>query len=520
MTATWSRVSSHPIFFTLLVVGVYLWLVPPVPDLAAQFTRANLARTSGFAIWWSGWFGGMHLPTYSEIAPLLMGALGAPVVGALATLASVAEFHWLVRLSSRPRAASATFALAALLNLLDGRVTFCVGAALGLAAIVLFQQQRNVLAAIAGVLTCLGSPLAGLFVGLAMVGVFLASGERRKHATWVAGTVAVTAVALAVLFPGAGFMSAPAWHVLPAAGACFVIALLPMPRVVRAGAFVLGVTSLATLVLPSAVGENITRETWLLAAPLLVGYLPMRRSIVAGLAVLAVAWPIIDVTQQLVYSQDPSAYAAFYQPLLSEMTTLTSSSNFGSRIEVLDPRTHGADRFVSTQLPLARGWDRQADQADNPLFYRGLLNDSTYQQWLGALAVSWVAVPTAKLDRASQAEAVLVASDPSYLQLAWSSANWKVYRVLNAAPLVQGAKLLAVSPTGLTMQVSQPGLVKVSLRWSPYLRAVDIAHPTITTCVTRVGAWTEMTATEAGLYSLQSAFDIASLRKPAACRSI
>ena len=52
------------------------------------------------------------------------------------------------------------------------------------------------------------------------------------------------------------------------------------------------------------------------------------------------------------------------------------------------PGDQGAPRF-----PLARGWERQLDIADNPLFYGGALTGTRYERWLKRLAVRYVAVP-------------------------------------------------------------------------------------------------------------------------------
>ena len=71
----------------------YLAVTPPVPDLAAQVARAEVVRRVGQTVWWLGWFGGMHLPSYSATSPMLMAVLGVTGTGAVATAVSVAASH-------------------------------------------------------------------------------------------------------------------------------------------------------------------------------------------------------------------------------------------------------------------------------------------------------------------------------------------------------------------------------------------------------------------------------------------
>ncbi len=72
----------------VLSIGYLAW-VPQVPDLAAQTARAD---TAGAAIYWTGWFGGVHTPGYSVLVPPLMHLLSVALVGAVATVVGAAFF--------------------------------------------------------------------------------------------------------------------------------------------------------------------------------------------------------------------------------------------------------------------------------------------------------------------------------------------------------------------------------------------------------------------------------------------
>ena len=110
-------------------------------------------------------------------------------------------------------------------------------------------------------------------------------------------------------------------------------------------------------------------------------------------------------------SSGASAQAAYYQPLQAELESELRAAGpaaVGQRVEVVDTANHWGSAYLST-LSLARGWDRQADHAYNPIFYDdGALTAASYRHWLDSLAVGWVALPAAPLDYASVAEGRLI----------------------------------------------------------------------------------------------------------------
>jgi len=97
--------------------------------------------------------------------PPLGALLGTRVVGALSVIAAAAIFAALVR--SRP--AAIFFAAGIALQLLTGRMTFLLGTALGLGALLLARDGRRTGAAALAILTTLASPVAGAFLALAAV---------------------------------------------------------------------------------------------------------------------------------------------------------------------------------------------------------------------------------------------------------------------------------------------------------------------------------------------------------------
>ncbi|HSY14362.1 MAG TPA: hypothetical protein VK816_00115, partial [Jatrophihabitantaceae bacterium] len=267
------------------------------------------------------------------------------------------------------------------------------------------------------------------------------------------------------------------------------------------------------LIMPGAVGDNITRLSWVCAVPIVAACAPLPRRLLVGALALLAIWPVADMVEQMSATGNPSAKASFYQPLsdhLAQAQAAVGNSALGERVEVIDPDNHWASVYLSS-LSLARGWDRQADNADNPIFYKqGLLNATSYHQWLNQLAVGWVALPAVPLDYASVAEAKLVGSGLSYLDLVWSSPQWRLYRVDQPAPLADGATVTAVEPGSLTLDVPSASAsnVSVRVRWSPYLVTVDpVTQRTIPSCIADADGWVQLYLPGAARVELTSHFD-------------
>jgi hypothetical protein len=487
------RIWKSPLVGPLALLAAYLVWQPPVADLAAQVARADIVRMPGAGIWWTGWFGGLTLPGYSVITPWIMAHLGAPVTGAIAALVALLAGRQLFRTAPRPRLGTAVFGLFDVADIAVGRITFAVGLALGIVALLSMSQPRParpwamVSAPVCAVLCCIASPLAGLFTGLACVAVLLTDRERRAPAAVAAATLLVCGGLLAVLFPGSGSMPTTVTDVLPALAVAAGVGVLCRPRVLRVGA---GLTFLATLLflaLPGAVGENMTRMAWVVGAPLLVAYgrSPVRHRVwprsakAAVLAVLTVAAgfaPAVDTVNQLGTAADASANPAFYAPLVRQLAAEQAGNPaaLGQRVEIVDPRTHWSSVFVAGKIPLARGWDRQADAAFNPIFYQpGALTARSYLRWLDSLAVGWVAVPHAPLDYAAAAEGALLAAGVPGLQRTWEDEQWTLYRVISPEPLASGGRLTSVDPAGVTIDMPRAGAVLLRIRWTPSLIVED-----------------------------------------------
>jgi hypothetical protein len=385
-------------------------------------------------------------------------------------------------------------------------VTLAAGALLAV------QVRRPLLAAPLAAVAYFASPLAGLFLGLALVAVLVVDPSRRRIAAALAVLLAILGASMALLFPGTGEMPFHPTDLIPACLCCIGVALCCPTRVVRAAALLLMLALPIFLLAPGAIGNNVTRMAWICAVPVTVAYSPLRRGLLTILLGLLAVWPTADLVQQLSATRDPSTTATFYRPLLAALADEQAAAGpgaVGQRVEVLDPVNHFATVYLADRASLARGWDRQADVANDPIFYRdNALNAATYRTWLHDLAVGWVAVPAARLDYSAVAESKLVAGGLDYLNLVWSNPSWKLYRVVGSTPLAEGAQVVRVEPTRILISATERTSVRLRVRWSPYLA---VQHPdgtmVVGACLSDVSGWLNVTLPAAGEYRVTSRFD-------------
>lgn len=456
---------------TVLAIAYVAW-APLAPDLAAQSARAGAARLTHIGTWWTGWFGGLPLASYSVVVPPVMAVLGVPLTGGLAVIGTAAAAGPLVQGAVRPRVGAIALAVAAGADVLGGRTSFAVGTAVALAAGLALQRHRPGIAAGLAAVATLCSPLAGLFLGIGALTLLLAIPRLRRDAALVCGALLGVGIALALLSPGSGRMPFSARDLFGALCMTVAIAVLCPQRIARIGAALIAAAEIFFFIVPSSVGVNIGRLTAVFGAAVVIAYSPRHRLAAAVAAVALSIGPGLDLTTQIVAGRDASAHRSYYAPLVHELVQRRDAGGpaaAGQRVEVVDPRTHGDASYVAPFVPLARGWYRQADVANNPLFYQpGALSPASYRKWLDTLAVRWVAVPTATLDYASVNEANLIGSNLRYLRPVWQNADWSLYEVDHALPLADHA---IVRPTdgGLTVDVGRAGWVRMRVRWSPTL---------------------------------------------------
>ncbi len=511
-TLPWRRVA--PVLTAGLLAAVYVIVSPPSQDLAAHLFRAELFSQQGFGLWNDYWYGGHHILGYSVLFPAISALLTPQLAAALAATATAAVFEPMARRHFGERAwlGAALFGAATAINLYTGRLPLAFGALPALAAIAALDSGRVAFAAGLAFLAALCSPVAALFAAIAAAGYALAAAlpGRRVAAALPGAAVAGAALApvalLAIAFPEGGTEPFAIATLAPVLAVC-AAAIVATPRTVpalRAGAAVYALAALILFVIPSPVGSNIARLGTLLAAPLAALIWWRRRTVLLALAapaLLYIGWqaPVRDVGA---VAGDPATTAAYYQPLLRFLSARPGGRARQFRIEIPFTNSHWEADRVATRVPLARGWERQLDVADNPVFYDGRLDAVTYGRWLHRNAVRYVALPDATLDYSARAEAALIRGGLPYLRPVMRSAHWRVYAVADPTPLAQGAATLtAMGPNWITLDARRPGTVILHVRFTPYWALV-----TGSGCVGPAGAFTRVTVRRAGPVRLEVRF--------------
>jgi hypothetical protein len=476
-------------------------------DLPAAIYRADLFRRDGLALWDSQWYGGHWTLNYSVIFPPVAGTLGIALTEVLSAAAAAWMFDRLVtaHLGAQARAGSLLFALGTLAQVAIGQLPFLLGEALALAALWSLTNRRDRTALVLAVGASLASPLAGAFLGLAAAACLVAAWPRRRLAHGTLGAAALIPVlVLPTVFPGQGAMP---FHVTDFALllAAFTAGLLAIPsrhRTLRIAAALYLAAIVGSYALPTAVGGNISRLGACVGVPLLTAVLwPWRRALVVVIALpMAYLQWAPAVGSVVRNATDASANAAYFQPVVA---FLRAHDTPKGRVEVVPTALHWEAAYVAPFSPLARGWERQLDTADNPSFYDGTLSVDGYRSWLLDNGVRYVALPDVTVDYAATREARLLRAGVPGLRPVWHNAHWRVYAVSGAPGMLSGpARLTQFDGSTIRLHVLRPGALLLRVRYSRYW-STGSRHA----CLAQApGGWIAINARRTGGLSLRLEF--------------
>lgn len=449
-----------------------LLAAPASADLAAQQYRAAI----GLGIWDNGWFAGHHLPGYSLLFPPLGALLGIRVAGALAAIAATALFALIAQRrwgSTAATPAAIWFAAGATATLVSGRLTFLLGVALGLGAVLALQRARPVVATLLALATALASPVAGLFLAIAAAAWALADARARTvRGALVAAAALAPTIAFSIFFPEGGsepFVASAFWPAL-AAIAVVAVVLPARERELRAAAAIYALACIAAFVVATPLGGNVTRLGALLAGPVVLGALlssagRRRPALLAALALGLGYWQGYPAVRDVVRAAgDPSTGASYHAPLVAFLQRQGLAPD-SFRVEIPFTANHWEAAHVAPAIALARGWERQLDRRYGALFYDGALTAARYRAWLDRHAVAFVALPDVALDYAARDEARLIEAGLPYLRPVWRDAHWRVFAITRPAPLAEGvARSISLTSDGFVIDVRRAGDVFVRVR--------------------------------------------------------
>ncbi|MGW2954121.1 MFS transporter [Streptomyces eurythermus] len=547
------RLLRHPVLSVTALAGVLhiIWFFTFANsggDLAAQDAWAEFVGRHPDSAYNLAWYGGMHPVSYSVVSPYLMSVLGVRTTMMIAGTVS-AGLLTLVLIRSRvvrnPLWASLAGVFALLCNAISGRVTFGLGTmfALGAVAAVFCWPHRwrtkrwakALVTAPLAALATMASPVAGLFVGLVAVALFL---QKRRPGAWALGLAPSAVVAVSAwLFPFSGTQPMGFGSVvMPLLYGLLCLFLVPKRWVtVRLTAAVYSVAVVLVWLISSQIGSNISRLPMLFAGAALIAALPYtvpksRKWYLTVLAFLGfVGWLGYKSVDDIIHTTPAASWARELAPLVNE---LQKGGAEKGRVEVVPARSHREASALAPYVNLARGWNRQADMERNPLFYDDTLNSANYHEWLKRWAVHYVVLPKDHLDGSGgQRERELLRSGMPYLKQVWGDANWQLFKVTDPAPLAEpNAVVDRADQVEMTLRVRKPGRVLVRIPYSPWLSIVDEhgkslkppqessgtpkTYRNVNGCLTQTpedangDRWTVLVAPKAGTYRLAAPYQL------------
>ncbi|QJS11428.1 MFS transporter [Streptomyces argyrophyllae] len=490
------RLLRHPVLSMTALSGVLhiIWFFTFANsggDLAAQDAWAEFVGRHPDSAYNLAWYGGMHPVSYSVVSPYLMSVLGVRTTMMIAGTVS-AGLLTLVLIRSRavrnPLWASLAGVFAFLCNAISGRVTFGLGTAFALGSVAAVfcwpyrwrfkRWAKALVAAPLAALATMASPVAGLFVGLVAVALFL---QKRRPGAWALGLAPAAVVAVSAwLFPFSGTQPMGFGSVImPLSYGLLCLFLVPKEWVtVRLTAAVYSVAVVLVWLISSQIGSNISRLPMLFAGATLIAALPYtvpksRKWYVTVLAFLGFAgWIGFKSVDDILHTTPAASWARELAPLVNELQKAGAEKG---RVEVVPARSHREASALAPYVNLARGWNRQADMERNPLFYDDTLNSANYHEWLQRWAVHYVVLPKDNPDGdGGERERQLLRRGMPYLKQVWGDANWQLFKVTDPAPLAEPNAVVDRAEQGeMTLRVSKAGRILIRIPYSPWLSIVD-----------------------------------------------
>ncbi|MGW5864642.1 MFS transporter [Streptomyces sp. NPDC055239] len=492
----WMRFLRHPVTITTVTAAVLhvLWFfifANSGGDLAAQDAWAEFVGRHPDSAYNLAWYGGMHPVSYSVVSPYLMSVLGVRTTMMIAGTISAAMLTMILvrsRAVKQPLWPALAGVFALFCNAVSGRVTYGLGqmfALMAVAAVFCWPYRwrykrwaKALVAAPFAALATMGSPVAGLFVGMVAAALFLSKRYPGAYALGIAPAVVVGISAWLFPFSGTQPMSFGSAS-LPLLFCAFIFYVVPKHwKTVRITTVVYAIFVLGVWLINSQIGSNITRLAMSFAAVVLLAALPFAVPktrkwyvIVVGLAGF-VGWVGFKAGDDAVHTTPVASWTRELAPLVNELQEVGADKG---RVEVVPARSHREASALSPYVNLARGWNRQADMERNPLFYDDTLNSANYHEWLQRWSVHFVVVPNGEPDGdGGKREAKLVERGLPYLKQVWVDSNWQLYEVTDPTPLADPPAVVdRAEAGGMTIEVKKAGRVLIRVPYSPWLSIVD-----------------------------------------------
>jgi hypothetical protein len=471
--------------FAAALSSLIVSLLPQGGDAPAHLYRTLLLQ-HGIVIWDNLWYAGQYpFASYSLLYYLPAAAIGnitltvASVVCAAALFAALVLDEW----GEIARWPARAFGLLAAAPLYTGSYSYAAGFAALLGTLRALQKGRTFLGVVAAALTLGFSPLAFVFLCLALGAAFLKQRRLSGRALVVSATLVLLLgiqLGTLALFPSPGRYPFAGWQLLAGLATAALGAALALQS--RQGRWLAGLFSLWAIAnvvayfVPSPIGHNLLRADELifpvmLLTALLAGFRP-RWLALPALAVALAANVGPDLAIFPSRAADAAAKTTFWSPLLA---FLQRHSGPGYRIEVVPTSNHWDAYYLPRAgFALARGWYRQLDIVDNPTLYASTLTRLGYDAWLRSRSVRFVVLPRAPLaPLGASHEAELLSSGRSGLREVYAGATGVIYEVPRAVPILSGpgkAVITAFSHDLIAGRTATRGIYRLRVNYTPYWR--------------------------------------------------
>jgi hypothetical protein len=232
------------------------------------------------------------------------------------------------------------------------------------------------------------------------------------------------------------------------------------------------------------------------------GALPARALGAVALTLIGawVAWGPLRET--LAVHGSEATDAAYYAPVES---FFAQNARGPVRIEVPLTRSHWEAALLAPEVSLARGWEKQLDERYDSVLLDDGLTAARYGRWLHERAVSYVALPDARLDPSSAREGHLIRDGLPYLREVRRSRHWRIFEVLGPTPLAVGpGRLAALGEDSFTLHANKPGRFLVRVHFTRYWTLGGASG-----CVSRAhGGWTSVRLRDAGNATVAARFSV------------
>jgi len=461
---------------------------PPAIDAPAHLYRTELVR-DGVHLWDNLWYAGQYpLASYSFLYYLPAAVVGnvplvvASVIVSAAVFASLLYHEW----GEIGRWPARAYGILAGGPLLTGTYSYALGLTCLLGGLRALQLGRPRLAILLAALTLGFSPLAFVFLCLVLLAVACSRRRlgSRKLVLALVGIGGLQLLALA-LFPVETEYPFGIWPLLGVLTTS-VLGVAIAARAERRGAllafFLLwGIVCVAAFFVPTPLGSNLTRLRFFvfplgLLTVLLTGFRPRLLTAVGlALGLTYTLTPYLSILPNR--SESRAAAETFWRPAVEYVRSRAAPSY---RVEVVPTYDHWEAYWLPRAgIPLARGWYRQLDLAQNSALYSTSLTAPGYRAWLRRNGVRFVLLPETRLDALGAAhEASLLRSGRSGLVRVFTSRTTTIWELPQATPILSGnapARLTVLEHERMSGWTAAAGDYLLRVRYTPYWHASGTA---------------------------------------------